>query len=57
MHEIISQGDAIFVPAGTWHNILNTGRFPLKLSSVYAPPHHLRGTVHKTKADSDNADY
>jgi mannose-6-phosphate isomerase-like protein (cupin superfamily) len=38
-------GDAIFVPAGMWHNVINTGRTPLKVSSIYAPPHHPRGTV------------
>jgi mannose-6-phosphate isomerase-like protein (cupin superfamily) len=42
-------GDAIFVPAGTWHNIINVGRCSLKLSSVYAPPHHPRCTVEKRK--------
>ena len=47
----------ITVPAGTWHNIINEGSFPLKLYSVYAPPHHPKGTVHKTKFDSDLADY
>lgn len=36
---------AVFVPAGTWHNIINIGRAPLKLYSVYAPPHHPKGTV------------
>lgn len=41
---------SIFVPAGTWHNITNTGNKPLKLYSVYAPPNHPRGTVHQTKA-------
>ena len=45
-------GDAIMVPAGTWHNIVNTGNCPLKLSSVYAPPAHPRGTVHRTKAEA-----
>lgn len=49
----ICQEDAIFVPAGTWHNIINTGRTPLKLYSIYAPPHHPHGTVHRTKAESD----
>ena len=48
---------AIFIPAGTWHNIINDGNVPLKLYSVYAPPHHPKGTVHKTKFDSDLADY
>ena len=48
----LSMGDAIFVPAGTWHNILNNGNCPLKLSSIYAPPHHPKGTVHRTKADA-----
>ena len=47
----------IIVPAGTWHNIINEGNAPLKLYSVYAPPHHPKGTVHKTKFDSDLADY
>ena len=46
-------GDAIFVPAGTWHNLVNTGKMPLKLYSIYAPTHHPRGTVHRTKAESD----
>ena len=48
---------AIIVPAGTWHNIINDGNCPLKLYSVYAPPHHPKGTIHKTKFDSDLADY
>ncbi|WP_283607923.1 cupin domain-containing protein [Faecalispora anaeroviscerum] len=48
----VSSGCAIFVPAGTWHNLINDGNTPLKLYTVYAPPHHPRGTVHKTKADA-----
>ena len=44
---------AILVTAYTWHNIINTGRTPLKLFSVYAPPHHPFGTVHKTKQDAE----
>ena len=47
----------IIVPAGTWHNIINEGGTPLKIYSVYAPPHHPKGTIHKTKFDSDLADY
>ena len=43
-------GDAIYIPAGTWHNIVNIGRCALKLSSVYAPPHHPKCTVEKNKA-------
>ncbi|WP_108025385.1 cupin domain-containing protein [Melghirimyces profundicolus] len=43
---------AIMVPAGTWHNLINTGDTPLKLYSIYAPPEHPFGTVHKTKADA-----
>mgnify|MGYP006304676823 CR=1 FL=1 len=39
---------AIFVPSGYWHNILNIGDEPLKLYSIYAPPHHPLGTVHET---------
>lgn len=40
---------AIMVPAGTWHNVINTGNVPLKLYAIYAPPHHPFGTVHATK--------
>lgn len=50
----IEEGDVVFVPAGTWHDIINTEDTPLKLSSVYAPPHHPRGTVHCTKADAED---
>jgi len=45
----IYDGFAIFVPAGTWHNVVNTGNKPLKLYSIYAPPQHPHGTVHATK--------
>ena len=44
---------AVVVPAGTWHNIINVGNTPLKLYSIYAPPHHPFGTVHKTKEDAE----
>ena len=47
------RGDGIFIPAGTWHNIINTGRNSLKVSSIYAPPHHPYGTVHRTKKDAE----
>ncbi len=47
---------AIFVPAGIWHNIVNTGDEPLKLYSIYSPPEHAPGTVHETKAIADAAE-
>lgn len=47
---------AIFVPAGTWHNLTNTGNEPLKLYSIYAPPEHAHGTVHVTKAEAEAAE-
>lgn len=49
-------GDVVIVPAGTWHNVFNTGNCPLKLSSFYAPPQHPRGTVHRTKQDAEKAE-
>lgn len=48
----ISEGYAVMVPAGTWHNLINTGDEPLKIYTIYAPPHHPPGTVHKTKAEA-----
>ena len=44
---------AVIVPAGLWHNIVNTGDVDLKLYSIYSPPEHPDGTVHATKADAD----
>lgn len=44
---------AMIIPAGKWHNLINTGNIPLKLYSIYAPPQHPYGTVHKTKADAE----
>ena len=44
---------AILIPAGTWHNIVNVSRNPLKLYSLYAPPQHPFGTVHSTKKEAD----
>lgn len=50
----ISDGSAIIVPAGTEHNVINTStEKELKLYTVYAPPHHKDGTVHKTKEDAE----
>ena len=53
----VDENDAILIPAGTWHNIVNAGRCPLKLYSLYAPPQHPRGTVHKTKADAERDEH
>ena len=44
------------VPAGTRHNVLNTGVAALRLYTVYAPPEHAPGTIHRTKADADAAE-
>ena len=44
---------AIMIPAGKWHNVINTGNKPLKLYAIYAPPEHPRGTVHRTKEDAE----
>lgn len=43
----------VIIPAGKWHNLINTGHKPLKLYSIYAPPQHPHGTVHRTKADAE----
>lgn len=52
----VSADYAFIIPAGTWHNLINTGREPLKLYSIYAPPQHPYGTIHVTKADAEAAE-
>ena len=47
---------AVVVPAGVWHNVVNTGAGDLKLYSLYSPPEHPPGTVHRTKADAEAAE-
>lgn len=47
---------AIIIPAGTWHNVVNTGDEEVKLYSIYSPPNHPEGTVHVTKAEADTAE-
>jgi len=49
----ISAGFAVLVPAGTNHNIINTGSDSLKLYTLYAPPNHRDGVVHPTRADAE----
>lgn len=44
------------IPGGTWHNVTNTGDQDLKLYSLYTPPEHPDGTVHRTKAEADAAE-
>lgn len=50
--EKVCEDYAIMIPAGKWHNLINTGCVPLKLYSIYAPPEHPHGTIHKTKEDA-----
>ena len=44
---------AVIIPAGTWHNVTNIGSEPLKVYTLYAPPHHPHGTVQQAKAIAD----
>ncbi len=48
----VSADFAVFVPAGKWHNIINTGDKPLKLYSIYSPVEHPKETVHKTPEEA-----
>ncbi len=49
----IRAGFAVVIPAGTHHNIINTGTGPMKLYTLYAPPNHIDGVVHHTRADAE----
>jgi mannose-6-phosphate isomerase-like protein (cupin superfamily) len=52
----VTQGDLVVVPAGTRHNFRNTGPNPLVLYTVYGPPEHADGVVHRTKEEADAAE-
>jgi mannose-6-phosphate isomerase-like protein (cupin superfamily) len=52
----VTAGDLVVVPAGTKHNFVNTGPNPLVLYTVYAPPEHADGVVHRTKEEADAAE-
>lgn len=53
----VEKHDVVFVPAGTTHNFKNVGDEDLKLFTVYAPPEHPDGTIHKTKEDAEKAEH
>ena len=53
---IVKDGDAVIVPAGTYHNVINVSKGQLKLYTIYSPPNHPDKTIHKTKADAEKAE-
>ena len=54
---LVRDGDAVVIPAGTYHNVINTSQTkPLKLYTIYSPPNHPDGTVHKTKTEAEAAE-
>jgi mannose-6-phosphate isomerase-like protein (cupin superfamily) len=52
----VGANDLVLVRAGVRHNFVNTGRDPLRLITVYAPPHHQPGTVHRTREEAEAAE-
>ena len=50
----VKAGSVVVVPGGVKHNFINTGNEPLKLYTVYTPPEHKDGKVHRTKEDAEN---
>lgn len=53
VHTAIKAGFAVLVPAGTNHNIINSGSFPMKLYTLYSPPNHRDGVIHHTRAEAE----
>jgi mannose-6-phosphate isomerase-like protein (cupin superfamily) len=54
---LVHDGDGVVVPAGTYHNVVNASKTaPLKLYTIYSPPNHPDGTVHRTKAEAEAAE-
>jgi mannose-6-phosphate isomerase-like protein (cupin superfamily) len=54
--EEFEKGVLAFIPAGAQHNVLNTNDKAMKLFTIYAPPQHAPGTVHRTRSDADRAE-
>jgi mannose-6-phosphate isomerase-like protein (cupin superfamily) len=52
----IKDGFAVVVPQGAEHDVINTGKDDLKLYSIYSPPHHEDGTIHKSKEEAESSD-
>jgi mannose-6-phosphate isomerase-like protein (cupin superfamily) len=54
---VVRDGDAVVVPAGTYHNVINGSKTaPMRLYTIYSPPNHPDGTVHKNKAEAEAAE-
>lgn len=53
----VSDGSAVIIPAGSEHNVINTGSGDLKLYTIYSPAQHKDGTVHRTKAEAEAAEH
>ncbi len=53
----VGPDELVLVPGGTRHNFVNIGEFPLRLVTVYTPPEHPPGTVHRTKEEADAAEH
>lgn len=54
---IAREGFAVIVPAGTYHNVINNSSTKkLKLYTIYSPPNHKPGTIHKTKKEAEEAE-
>jgi mannose-6-phosphate isomerase-like protein (cupin superfamily) len=54
---LVHDGDGVVVPAGTYHNVINASKTaPLKLYTIYSPPNHPDGTVHRTKVEAEAAE-
>lgn len=53
---VVTDGDSVVVPAGSEHNVINTGERALKLYTVYSPANHPDGTIHRTKAEAEAAE-
>lgn len=54
---LVKDNDAVVIPAGTYHNVINASKTQqLKLYTVYSPPNHPDGTIHKNKAEADEAE-